>query len=131
MTFPKNALVGLLDGMGTGVYLGGYIFKKTFNRNFYSHGEAVDTGKLTIMKADRNSLEYQVAKGVGDVMGIACGASNLFLIGLLSDIVANKYRKRHSKKIRERLHSLLLLYDEFYKKKEFLDSFRGRYRFFR
>lgn len=90
MTIKKNVLVGLLDGVSKGVHLPGYIAKRIFGKDFYSHGEAVDTGKLTDKDVDRTSLEYQVANGMGDVFGVACGATNLFLIGIAFDIKQNR-----------------------------------------
>jgi len=90
MTIKKNILVGLLDGISTGVYLPGYLTKRISGRNFYSHGEAIDAGKLTDKDIDRTSLEYQIVKGIGDVLGVACGATNLFLIGIAFDIKQNR-----------------------------------------
>jgi hypothetical protein len=93
----KNILIGLLDGMGTGVYLPGYLAKRISGRNFYSNGEAIDMGKLTDKDVDRTSSEYQIVKGIGDVLGVAGGVTNLFLTGITFDIIQNRNLRKLNK----------------------------------
>lgn len=94
MAFKKNTLIGLIDGLGVGIYLPGYIAKKISGKNFYSHGEAINKGRLTDKDVDRTSLEYKLMKGTGNVLGVAFGLSNLYLIGIIYDIMQNKNLKK-------------------------------------
>lgn len=90
MGLLKNICVGFSDGCGTGAYWPGYAAKKISGRDFFSHGEEIDAGRLTDEDVNRNSLEYQTMKGIGDVVGVVFGASTLYLIGIIYDIKRNR-----------------------------------------
>lgn len=98
---------GYRDGLCTGVGFPTYLVKKVFSKDYNSLCEVFDRGKYTD-PVIKNKVSYQIAKGVGDVVGFFTNASTAFIMGAYIDYTRYNDRKKHEERKKKLEEDLLI-----------------------